>query len=62
MQRIALTQFTALQHYAQSGDKTAQHQAAQAPKQQRQLTKAVKRARILGIIPFTDKHKIESNQ
>tara|TARA_B100000963_G_scaffold134226_1_gene116760 strand:+ start:3596 stop:3811 length:216 start_codon:yes stop_codon:yes gene_type:complete len=30
-------------------------------KQQRQLTKAVKRARILGIIPFTDKHKIESN-
>ena len=31
-------------------------------KQQRQLTKAVKRARILGIIPFTDKHKIESNQ
>ena len=31
-------------------------------KQQRQLTKAVKRARILGIIPFTDKPKIESNQ
>ena len=31
-------------------------------KQQRQLTKAVKRARISGIIPFTDKHKIESNQ
>lgn len=29
-------------------------------KQQRKLTKAVKRARILGIIPFTDKHKIES--
>ena len=29
-------------------------------KQQRKLTKAVKRARILGIIPFTDKHKTES--
>lgn len=30
-------------------------------KQQRKLTTAIKRARILGIIPFTDKHKIEDN-
>jgi len=30
-------------------------------KQQRKLTTAIKRARVLGIIPFTDKHKIEDN-
>jgi len=30
-------------------------------KDQRKLTKAVKMARILGFLPFTDKHKIEEN-
>ena len=30
-------------------------------KDQRKLTKAVKKARILGFLPFTDKHKIEEN-
>ncbi len=30
-------------------------------KDQRKLTKAVKNARILGFLPFTDKHKIEEN-
>ena len=29
--------------------------------EQRKLTKAVKKARILGFLPFTDKHKIEEN-
>ena len=28
-------------------------------KEQRKLTKAVKKARLLGLLPFTDKHKIE---
>ena len=27
-------------------------------KEQRKLNKAVKRARLLGLLPFTDKHKI----
>ena len=31
-------------------------------KDQRQLTKAVKKARLLGLLPFTDKHKIEENK
>ncbi|RCL38752.1 MAG: 30S ribosomal protein S18 [SAR86 cluster bacterium] len=31
-------------------------------KQQRKLNTAIKRARVLGIIPFTDKHKIEESQ
>ena len=30
-------------------------------KDQRKLTKAIKKARILGFLPFTDKHKIEEN-
>ena len=30
-------------------------------KDQRKLTKAVKKARILGFLPFTDKHKKEEN-
>ena len=30
-------------------------------KDQRRLTKAVKKARILGFLPFTDKHKIQEN-
>ena len=30
-------------------------------KDQRKLTKAVKKARILGFLPFTDKHNIEEN-
>lgn len=30
-------------------------------KDQRKLTKAVKKARILGFLPFTDKHKIQEN-
>tara|TARA_Y100001970_G_C13878372_1_gene672608 strand:- start:439 stop:645 length:207 start_codon:yes stop_codon:yes gene_type:complete len=31
-------------------------------KDQRKLTKAVKKARILGFLPYTDKHKIDENQ
>ena len=31
-------------------------------KDQRKLTKAVKKARLLGLLPFTDKHKIEENK
>ena len=31
-------------------------------KEQRKLTKAVKKARLLGLLPFTDKHKIEENK
>ena len=30
-------------------------------KDQRKLTKAVKKARILGFLPFTDKHKTQEN-
>ena len=31
-------------------------------KDQRKLTKAVKKARILGFLPFTDKHKDEESR
>lgn len=31
-------------------------------KEQRKLNKAVKRARLLGLLPFTDKHKIEEKK
>ena len=31
-------------------------------KDQRKLTKAIKKARILGFLPFTDKHKIEESK
>ena len=31
-------------------------------KDQRKLTKAKKKARILGFLPFTDKHKIEESK
>ena len=31
-------------------------------KEQRKLNKAVKRARLLGLLPFTDKHKIEEGR
>ena len=31
-------------------------------KEQRKLNKALKRARLLGLLPFTDKHKIEEKK
>ena len=31
-------------------------------KEQRKLNKAIKRARLLGLMPFTDKHKIEEKK
>tara|TARA_Y100001970_G_scaffold67811_1_gene86415 strand:- start:421 stop:627 length:207 start_codon:yes stop_codon:yes gene_type:complete len=31
-------------------------------KDQRKLTRAIKKARILGFLPFTDKHKIEESK
>ena len=31
-------------------------------KEQRKLNKAIKRARLLGFLPFTDKHKIEEKK
>tara|TARA_B100000989_G_scaffold91613_1_gene66283 strand:+ start:327 stop:533 length:207 start_codon:yes stop_codon:yes gene_type:complete len=31
-------------------------------KEQRKLNKAVKRARLLGLLPFTDKHKTEEKK
>ena len=31
-------------------------------KEQRKLNKAIKRARLFGLLPFTDKHKIEEKK
>ena len=31
-------------------------------REQRKLNKAIKRARLLGLLPFTDKHKIEEKK
>ena len=31
-------------------------------KEQRKLNKAIQRARLLGLLPFTDKHKIEEKK
>ena len=31
-------------------------------KEQRKLNKAIKRVRLLGLLPFTDKHKIEEKK
>ena len=31
-------------------------------KDKRKLTKAIKKARILGFLPFTDKHKVEESR
>ena len=31
-------------------------------KDQRKLNKSIKRARLLGLLPFTDKHKIEEKK
>ena len=31
-------------------------------KEQRKLNKAIKRARLIGLLPFTDKHKIEEKK
>ena len=31
-------------------------------KEQRNLNKAIQRARLLGLLPFTDKHKIEEKK
>ena len=31
-------------------------------KEQRKLNKAIKRSRLIGLLPFTDKHKIEEKK